>query len=884
MSKPYVYFFGNSNAEGDPARKDILGGKGSGLAEMTKLSIPVPPGFTISTEVCSYFYEHNNHYPEGLEKEVLTKLSFVEEVLGTKFGDIKNPLLVSVRSGARISMPGMMDTILNLGLNDKTIEGLIAQTQKERFAYDSYRRFIQMYSNVVLDIDIHKFEALLSAKKKKAKVTQDVELNAQALKELVGEYKQLVKKTTGKEFPQDPFEQLWGAIGAVFHSWNSPRAITYRKIHHIPSQWGTAVNVQAMVFGNLGDDSATGVAFTRDPSTGDKEVFGEYLLNAQGEDVVAGIRTPSPLLGDAPSSHSLEKTMPKACKELCDFFERLEKHYKDMQDVEFTIQKGKVWILQTRRGKRSAKAAVRIAFDMVQEKMISQEEAILRIEPAQLEQLLHPMIDPEAPKEVIAKGLAASPGAVSGEVVFSPETAEKWVEGGHKVILVRAETSAEDIHGMHVASGILTARGGMTSHAAVVARGMGKCCVAGCGAIIINESKRIFAVNSLVIKEGDWLTIDGTTGDVMLGKLPTMEPELSKEYQTLMSWADAVRKLKIRANADTPEDARRSLNFGAEGIGLCRTEHMFFDEDRIQAMRQMIVAESTEERKKALAKLKPMQKNDFLGIFRVMKGLPVTIRLLDPPLHEFLPQTQKEIQTLSKEIDVPVERLKKAVDDLKEMNPMLGHRGCRLGVTYPEIYEMQIEAIMEAVCELKRNEKIEVFPEIELPLISLKGEIQLLRKLCEDVCEKVMKETGERIAYRIGTMVETPRAAFRSDAIAPHADFFSFGTNDLTQTTLGISRDDGFKFLPEYEQKGLVRCDPFQTIDFEGLGELMKVCVEKARKVKPKMEIGICGEHGGDPESIVFCHQIGLNYVSCSPFRVPIARLAAAKAVLLERL
>ncbi|HBQ21300.1 MAG: pyruvate, phosphate dikinase [Deltaproteobacteria bacterium GWA2_38_16] len=880
MSKPYVYFFGNSNAEGDPARKDILGGKGSGLAEMTKLSIPVPPGFTISTEVCSYFYEHNNHYPEGLEKEVLTKLSFVEEVLGTKFGDIKNPLLVSVRSGARISMPGMMDTILNLGLNDKTIEGLIAQTQKERFAYDSYRRFIQMYSNVVLDIDIHKFEALLSAKKKKAKVTQDVELNAQALKELVGEYKQLVKKTTGKEFPQDPFEQLWGAIGAVFHSWNSPRAITYRKIHHIPSQWGTAVNVQAMVFGNLGDDSATGVAFTRDPSTGDKEVFGEYLLNAQGEDVVAGIRTPSPLLGDAPSSHSLEKTMPKACKELCDFFERLEKHYKDMQDVEFTIQKGKVWILQTRRGKRSAKAAVRIAFDMVQEKMISQEEAILRIEPAQLEQLLHPMIDPEAPKEVIAKGLAASPGAVSGEVVFSPETAEKWVEGGHKVILVRAETSAEDIHGMHVASGILTARGGMTSHAAVVARGMGKCCIVGCHDIQIDSEHKYMMVNDKKVHAGDLITINGTTGEVYLGVIPTVQPKLDQYYEKLMTWVDEVRSIRVRANADTPHDAKVARQFGAEGIGLCRTEHMFFDPERIDVMREMILADTEETRRTALSKLLPMQKQDFMGIFKEMKGYPVTIRLLDPPLHEFLPQTSKDLAELAHKINVSFSKIKQKAKGLSEFNPMLGFRGCRLGVAYPEIYEMQVQAIMEAACEMVQKEKMDLIPEIMIPIVGDVKEFDLIKERVVKICKEVLEKYKLHIDYKVGTMIELPRAALTADQIAKSAEFFSFGTNDLTQTTFGISRDDSGHFLPKYIETGIYDVDPFVSIDQKGVGRLIEMAVELGRKTTPDLKIGICGEHGGDPSSVEFCYRTKLNYVSCSPYRVPVARLAAAQAVL----
>ncbi|MDO8526304.1 MAG: pyruvate, phosphate dikinase [Deltaproteobacteria bacterium] len=825
----FIYTFGDGKAEGSAAMKELLGGKGAGLAEMSLLGLPVPPGFTLTTEVCSHYYSHNEQYPPELEAKVAEAFQHIETTLkGPKFGDAANPLLVSVRSGARASMPGMMDTVLNLGLNENTLKGLAEKSKNIEFAKESFKRLQQMFQNVV-----------------------------------------------GKPLPHDPHEQLWEAIGAVFKSWNSERAVEYRRIHRIPADWGTACNVQAMVFGNMGDDSGTGVAFTRDPSTGERKFFGEYLINAQGEDVVAGVRTPLPL-------DEMKKTLPQCYQQLVDIYQNLEKHYRDMQDMEFTIQHGKVWMLQTRRGKRTAKAAIKIAVDMVSEGLIGKEEAVLRIEPSQIDQLLHPMISPRVRRKILAKGLPASPGAAVGRVVFSAEEAVVWAEKKEPVILVRTETSAEDIKGMHVAEGILTARGGMTSHAAVVGRGMGKVCVVGCGAIEVDESKKQFSVDNAVVKEGDWITLDGTRGEVMLGQLPTVASELSKEFQTLMIWADGYRKMKVRANADTPQDAKRAREFGAEGIGLCRTEHMFFDADRIQVMRQMIVAESLEERKKALAKLKPMQKKDFSGIFQEMKGLPVTIRLLDPPLHEFLPQTPEDIEKLGCEMKVPAEKLKNLVEDLHEANPMLGHRGCRLGITYPEIYEMQIEAIMEAACELK-NQGVEVIPEIELPLISLAGEIKILRQLCEEVCARVQKVAGVTVSFKIGTMVETPRAAFRADAIAPFADFFSFGTNDLTQTTMGISRDDGFKFLPLYELKGLLRCDPFQTIDFEGVGELMKVCVQKTRQIKPDMEIGICGEHGGDPESVIFCHEIGLNYVSCSPFRVPIARLAAAQAALLDK-
>ncbi|MBI3019073.1 MAG: pyruvate, phosphate dikinase [Deltaproteobacteria bacterium] len=876
----FVFFFGNGKAEGDPKRRDLLGGKGAGLAEMTQLSIPVPPGFTISTAVCSYFYEHHFSYPDELRHEVLENLKKVEELMGSFFGDPNNPLLVSVRSGARVSMPGMMDTVLNLGLNDETLKGLIQKTQKERFAFDSYRRFIQMYSNVVLGVAIHHFETLLENKKKKKGTPQDLDLTARDLEELVLEYKLLVKKILGKEFPQDPTEQLWGAIGAVFRSWNSPRAITYRKINHIPREWGTAVNIQAMVFGNLGDDCATGVAFTRNPSTGEKKIFGEYLANAQGEDVVAGIRTPASLTTEEGEAHGLEKKMPKIFEELQAISQHLENHFKEMQDIEFTIQKGKLWMLQTRRGKRSAKAAIRIALDMVQEGLISKKEAILRVDPAQVEQLLHPMIDPEASKEILAKGLPASPGAVSGKVVFSPDDAERWVQDGHRVILVRMETSAEDIHGMHVASGILTAKGGSTSHAAVVARGMGKCCIVGCHELHVDMQAHEMIIRDRKLAEGEVITLDGTSGEIYLGEIKTIQPKLDQEYQTFMSWVDEVKTLGVRANADTPHDARVAREFGAEGIGLCRTEHMFFDLNRIDAMREMILADTETARRKALAKLLPMQKEDFIGIFKEMRGYPVTIRLLDPPLHEFLPQSSKELAELSKKIEISLIRLKRKAKSLEEFNPMLGFRGCRLGVVYPEIYEMQVHAIMEAACEVVQKEKINLKPEIMIPIVGNANEFDVLKKNVVQVCKGVLERYKTLVDYKVGTMIELPRAALVADEIAKQADFFSFGTNDLTQTTFGISRDDAGFFLPKYVEKGIYDGDPFVSIDKKGVGRLIQMAVEFGRKTNSHLKIGICGEHGGDPASIEFCYHCNLNYVSCSPYRVPVARLAAAQAVL----
>ncbi len=877
----FVFLFGDGKVEGDPTRRDILGGKGAGLAEMTKLSIPVPPGFTISSEVCAYFYNHQYTYPTGFEKEVFKKLGQVEEIMGSFFGDPKNPLLVSVRSGSRVSMPGMMDTVLNLGLNDHTLQGLIQQTQKERFAYDSYRRFIQMYSNVVLGMDLHLFETLLEHHKKKRAVTEDIDLQVSDLKEIVEEYKALVKNQLGKEFPQDPYEQLWGAMGAVFLSWNSPRAITYRKIHHIPSEWGTAVNIQAMVFGNLGNDCATGVAFTRNPSTGEKRIFGEYLINAQGEDVVAGIRTPAPLTDDdGVAPHSLERMMPHVFQELSEISKRLEDHFLEMQDIEFTIQKGKVWLLQTRRGKRSAQAAIRIATDMVSENLISKKEALLRVEPVQLDQLLHPMIDPEAPKEVLAKGLPASPGAATGQVVFSPDEAEAWVNQGRKVILVRMETSPEDIHGMNVASGILTARGGMTSHAAIVARGMGKCCIVGCHELHMDTKSGQMTVRDQKIQLGDVLTINGTTGEVYKGAIPMIQPKLDPAYHTFMSWVDEVRTIHVRANADTPHDARVAREFGAEGIGLCRTEHMFFDLTRIDAMREMILADNEKARRKALAQLLPMQKSDFIGIFKEMKGYAVTIRLLDPPLHEFLPHNNKDLAELAKKIDISFSKLKRKAKSLDEFNPMLGFRGCRLGIAYPEIYEMQVQAIMEAACEVVQEEKVHLRPEIMLPIIGDAYEFDLLKEMVEKVCQDILEKYKTHVDYKIGTMIELPRAALTADEIAKRADFFSFGTNDLTQTTFGISRDDSAFFLPKYVEKGIYEIDPFVRIDQKGVGRLMQMAIALGRQTNSDLKIGICGEHGGDPSSIEFCYQSGLNYVSCSPYRVPLARLAAAQAVL----
>jgi len=879
-AKKAVYFFGNGAAEGNGKMKDILGGKGANLAEMVSLGIPVPPGFTISTEICSEYYASGKQLSERVRADVLENVARLEKTLGKKFGDSKNPLLVSVRSGARASMPGMMDTILNLGLNDETTEGLAKISQNPRFAYDSYRRFIQMYSDVVMNTNSSIFEVALEDLKEEKKVKQDTELTAEDLKHLVVTFKRLVVEQTGKKFPLDPMEQLWGAIAAVFASWNTPRAITYRRLHEIPESWGTAVNVQSMVFGNMGDDSATGVAFTRDPSTGDRRFFGEFLINAQGEDVVAGIRTPQPISKAAAKNtglQSLEEAMPSAYRDLEQIYKKLESHYRDMQDIEFTIEQGKLWMLQTRTGKRTARAAVHIAMDMLKEGLINEQEAVLRVDPASLDQLLHPTLDPKAKKTLLAKGLPASPGAVSGEIVFNSEDAEVVKEAGRKCVLVRIETSPEDIHGMVAAQGILTTRGGMTSHAAVVARGMGKCCVAGCGDMEVDYNREELRVKGHTLKKGEVITLDGSAGEVYLGKVDTVEPSLTGAFEQVMKLADKYRKLKVRANADTPKDARVARQFGAEGVGLCRTEHMFFEGERITAMREMIVADTKPEREKALAKLLPMQRSDFVGIFKEMKGFPVTIRLLDPPLHEFLPQTEKDIKELAEKLNMDAEKLTNKVHSLHESNPMLGHRGCRLAVTYPEIYQMQTRAICEAVVELsKSGETIE--PEIMIPLVATLPELKMMRELVEKEVLKVQADRGVKFKYQIGTMIELPRAAVTADEIAQAADFFSFGTNDLTQTTLGLSRDDAGKFLGTYVQAGLFEKDPFVSIDQGGVGKLVKLGVDLGRRTQPKLKVGICGEHGGDPTSIEFFNRAGLDYVSCSPYRIPIARLSAARA------
>jgi len=884
MAEKYVYFFGNGQAEGKADMKNLLGGKGANLAEMTSINLPVPPGFTISTEVCTYYYANGETYPASLTAEVEANLKQVEAIMERTFGDPKKPLLVSVRSGARASMPGMMDTILNLGLNDTTVQGIIAQAGDERFAYDAYRRFVQMYADVVMGMEKHTLEHLLEKKKADKNVHLDTDLTAADWKDLVAQFKAQIKADLGKEFPEDPKEQLWGAIGAVFGSWMNQRAITYRKLNNIPADWGTAVNVQSMVFGNMGDDCATGVAFTRDPSTGENYFYGEYLVNAQGEDVVAGIRTPQPINlhqkkpGDLPA---MEEVMPECYKQLADIRSTLEKHYKDMQDIEFTIEKGKLFMLQTRNGKRTAQAAIKVAVDMVQEGLIDQKTAVLRVAPSQLDQLLHPSLDPKAEKKVIAKGLPASPGAAGGTVVFTADEAEELAKNGKKVILVRIETSPEDIHGMHAAQGILTARGGMTSHAAVVARGMGKCCVAGCSDIKVNYTAQSFvACNGVVVKKGDTITLDGSTGQVMLGEVPTVPPQMTGDFGTLMGWVDTFRTMKVRTNADTPHDSKVAREFGAEGIGLCRTEHMFFEAERIAAVREMILADDVEGRQKALAKILPMQKGDFIGIFREMKGLPVTIRLLDPPLHEFLPQEDKDIDDLAATMKVPAQTLRNKVEFLHEFNPMLGHRGCRLGITYPEIYDMQVQAIMEAACELIKNDGFAIVPEIMIPLIATVKELAVLKANAVKVCDEVIARYGVKVEYLIGTMIELPRAALTADEIAVEAEFFSFGTNDLTQTTFGLSRDDAGKFLPFYVDAGILAEDPFVSLDQNGVGQLVKMGCEKGRATRPKIKLGICGEHGGDPESVIFCHKIGLDYVSCSPFRVPIARLAAAHAAL----
>lgn len=884
MAEKYVYFFGNGSAEGRSEMKNLLGGKGANLAEMTSIGLPVPPGFTISTEVCTYYYANNNTYPASLQATVEENLHAVEKIMNRTFGDACNPLLVSVRSGARASMPGMMDTILNLGLNDETVQGIIAQSGDERFAYDAYRRFVQMYSDVVMGMDKHILEHMLEEKKQQRGVKLDTELTAVDWKELVAAFKGAIKDQLGTAFPENPKDQLWGAIGAVFGSWMNQRAITYRRLNNIPADWGTAVNVQSMVFGNMGEDCATGVAFTRDPSTGENCFYGEYLVNAQGEDVVAGIRTPQPINvhqkkpGDLPA---MEEVLAECYHQLAAIRDTLEKHYKDMQDIEFTIEKGKLFMLQTRNGKRTANAAIKIAVDMVREGLIDEKTAVLRVQPSQLDQLLHPSLDPKAVKKIIAKGLPASPGAAGGAVVFTADEAESLAKTGKKVILVRIETSPEDIHGMNAAQGILTARGGMTSHAAVVARGMGKCCVAGCGEITVTYGTQQFtARNGVVVKKGDIITLDGSTGEVFLGEVPTVPPQLTGDFSTLMEWVDSFRKLKVRTNADTPNDSRVAREFGAEGIGLCRTEHMFFEADRIMAVREMILAEDLEGRKKALAKILPMQKGDFLGIFREMKGLPVTIRLLDPPLHEFLPQEEKDIEAISKSLSVSSQQLHHKIESLHEFNPMLGHRGCRLGLTYPEIYDMQVQAIMEAACELVKNEGYSIVPEIMIPLIATVSELKVLRANAIAICDEVIARYGVKIDYLIGTMIELPRAALTADEIAQEAEFFSFGTNDLTQTTFGLSRDDSGKFLPFYVEQNLLPEDPFVSIDKNGVGKLVKMACELGRSARPNIKLGICGEHGGDPESVIFCHHVGLDYVSCSPFRVPIARMAAAHAAI----
>ncbi|MDI1472393.1 MAG: pyruvate, phosphate dikinase [Thermodesulfovibrio sp.] len=873
--KKYLYYFGDGKAEGTGQMKDLLGGKGAGLAEMTNLGIPVPSGFTITTEACREYFKLGKKFPEGMWDEVLRNLKKVEKSMGCNFGDPKNPLLVSVRSGAKFSMPGMMDTVLNLGLNDETLKGLINKTKNERFAYDTYRRFITMFGSIVMDIDRKKFEDLLDDIKEKKGVKLDTELDADDFKTLVEKYKELYKTETGKDFPSDPYEQLKMAIKAVFDSWYGDRAVTYRRLHGIPDDLGTACNIVAMVFGNMGENSGTGVGFTRDPSTGEKRFFAEFLPNAQGEDVVAGIRTPLKI-------EELKKRMPKIYSQLEKICQKLEKHYRDMLDIEFTIQEGKLYMLQTRVGKRTAAAAIKIAVDMVNEKLIDKKTALLRIEPEQLNQLLHPTIDSKAEVKVIAKGLPASPGAAVGKVVFSAQDAEEWAEKGEKVILVRNETSPEDIGGMAVAQGILTARGGMTSHAAVVGRGMGKCCVVGCGAININEEEKYFTVGNFTVKEGDIITLNGTTGEVILGQAPLVMPTLPKEFYIIMKWAEEISKLQVRANADTPKDARVARSFGATGIGLCRTEHMFFESERIKAFREMILSDTIEQRKKALEKIKPYQKEDFIGIFKEMKGLPVTIRLLDPPLHEFLPKTDEEIETLANEMGVSVKRIKAKIKALEEFNPMLGHRGCRLGITYPEIYEMQVRAIMEAACELAKK-KIKVIPEIMIPLVAHVNELKIMKDLTVKTAEEVMKDYKVKVNYTVGTMIELARAAITADQIATEAEFFSFGTNDLTQSVYGLSRDDAGKFLPFYIEHRIIDEDPFISIDTEGVGQIMEIAVKKGKKVNKNLKLGICGEHGGDPKSIEFCHKIGLHYVSCSPYRVPIAKLAAAHAKLKEK-
>jgi pyruvate,orthophosphate dikinase len=898
-AKKYVYFFGAGKADGRADMKNLLGGKGANIAEMTNLDIPVPPGFTITTEVCTLYYKNNRKYPPELKKQVDIALAKVEKIMRRTFGDPVNPLLVSVRSGARSSMPGMMETVLNVGLTTKTIPGMIRRTNNERFVYDAYRRLLMMYSDVVMEKaagiepeDGHgirqKLEHAMEQLKKQNRYTTDTDLSVDDLKKLCGEFKSIIRDTLKKEFPDDPQEQLLGGIGAVFQSWMGKRAVSYRKIEKIPEEWGTAVNVQSMVFGNTGDTSATGVAFTRNPATGENMFFGEWLPNAQGEDVVAGIRTPKPVnkagkTEDTEHLSSLEEVMPGVYKQLFGIQRKLEKHYTDMQDIEFTIEDGRLWMLQTRVGKRNGQAAIRMAVEMAKSKLITKETAVLRVKPEQIDELLHPSVDPAAEKTAVelGKGLPAGPGGAMGKVVFTADDAEAWAKRGEQVILVRNETSPEDVHGMHAAEAILTAKGGMTSHAALVARGWGKCCIVGCSALDIDLPNRTLRVNGRMLKEGDWITLNGTKGRVYEGKLPLLaaDPDHNKWYKELMKWADQFRTLGVRTNADTPNDAMVARNYGAQGIGLCRTEHMFFGPDRIKAVREMILSETVEGRKKALAKILPMQKGDFAGIFRVMKGLPVTVRLLDPPLHEFLPHTDQELEELARDMGVSFDQLNAKNKSLHEFNPMLGHRGCRLGVTYPEIYEMQVRAIMEAACELAK-EKVKVMPEIMIPLVGHIKELETMRNLTVAAAEGVQKEYKVKVPYTVGTMIELPRACVTSDEIATQADFYSFGTNDLTQTVYGLSRDDAGRFLPFYVESGILREDPFISIDTDGVGSLMRMAVEKGRKVRKGMKMGICGEHGGEPKSVEFCHAIGLDYVSCSPYRVPIARFAAAQAAL----
>jgi pyruvate,orthophosphate dikinase len=878
----WVYSFGAGHNEGRADMRDLLGGKGANLAEMSSIGLPVPPGFTITADVCTAFYDNGKKYPDDLKAQVDAALVAVEKAVGLDFGDQAHPLLVSVRSGARVSMPGMMDTVLNLGLNDITVEGLAKAAKDERFAWDSFRRFIQMYGSVVLGVDHHRFEEIIEHAKLNADVIEDTALTAQHWREVVEGYKDLVQQETGKPFPQDPREQLWGAIGAVFGSWMNPRAITYRRLHDIPAAWGTAVNVQAMVFGNMGNDCATGVCFTRDPSTGENMFYGEYLVNAQGEDVVAGIRTPQPLSSSVAKAGEipLEKAMPAAYAELMEVRSTLEKHYKDMQDIEFTVQQNKLYMLQTRNGKRTAAASLRMAVEMAREGLITESEAVMRVNPSSLDQLLHPMLDPKASRTLLGKGLPASPGAACGTVVFSADEAESRAAKGEAVILVRVETSPEDIHGMHAAKGILTTRGGMTSHAAVVARGMGRPCVAGAGGISVDYNNQVLSAGGKRVRGGEILTLDGATGEVFIGSVAMIEPAVSGDFGTLMEWADKHRRMGVRANAETPVDAETARKFGAEGIGLCRTEHMFFDPERILAVRQMIISHSEAGRRTALARLLPFQREDFRQLFTIMAGLPVTIRLLDPPLHEFLPHAEQEMQEVADSLGTDIATIRLRAEELSEANPMLGHRGCRLGIAFPEIYEMQARAIFEGAIAVAKETGKAPHPEIMIPLVGMKRELEITRAQVDKVAAEVFAETGSTIEYSVGTMIELPRAALLADKIAEVADFFSFGTNDLTQTVFGLSRDDAGKFLPNYVEAGILPKDPFVSIDVEGVGEMVRIGVERGRATKAGLKLGICGEHGGDPASITFCEQVGLDYVSCSPFRVPVARLAAAQAAL----